>query len=95
MQYGLDAQKTSRFSTFESLGIAKAEFIEQYGPPTNKGLYQRIPGHKVEKLYYTEKIKNFWVTTAFVFENDVLKQMERIDTDYNLPELQEHLEDIK
>lgn len=95
VQYGLDAQNTSRFSTFDDLGIAKQEFIKQYGTPTNKGLFQEAPAKKVEKLYYTEKIKSFLVTTEFVFENNILKQMKRIETKNNLQEIQEQLEDIK
>ncbi|MDT0676635.1 hypothetical protein [Autumnicola musiva] len=84
VQYGLDAQKTSKFSTFDDLGVSKEEFIKQYGPPTNKGLYQETPAEKIEKLYYTEKIKSFLVTTEFVFENNILKQMERVETKNNL-----------
>jgi hypothetical protein len=58
-------------------------------------LYQETPFKKVEKLYYTEKVKSFLVTTEFVFENNILKQMERIETKNNLQEIQQQLEDIK
>jgi hypothetical protein len=89
LQYGFDAKENSKFSTFDNLGIAKQDFIKQYGPPTNKGLYQETPAKKVEKLYYTERIKDFLVTTEFIFENDVLKQMERVETRTNFSEIRE------
>ena len=95
LKYGFGAQENSKFSTFDNLGIAKEDFIKQYGPPTNKGLYQETPAKKVEKLYYTEKIKNFLVTTEFIFENDILKQMERVETRNNLEEIREQLEITK
>jgi hypothetical protein len=95
LQYGYDAQENSNFSTFDNLGIAKQDFLKQYGPPTNKGLYQETPTKKVEKLYYTEKIKKFLVTTEFIFENDILKQMERVETRNNCPEIRDQREIIK
>lgn len=95
VQYGLDARENSKFSTFNGLGITKGEFIERYGPPTNKGLYQETPAKKVEKLYYTEKVRSFLVTTEFIFENDSLKQMERVETRNNFEEIREQLETIK
>lgn len=91
-QYGFDAQENSRFSTFDNLGIAKEDFLKQYGPPTNKSLYQETPAEKVEKLYYIERIKDFLVTTEFIFKNDVLKQMERIETRYQFPEIRDQRE---
>ncbi|MDT0644916.1 hypothetical protein RM553_18910 [Zunongwangia sp. F363] len=95
VQYGFDARENSKFSTFDNLGIAKEDFIKQYGHPTNKGLYQETSAKKVEKLYYTEKIKDFLVTTEFIFENDNLKQMERVETRNNFQEIREQLEMIK
>lgn len=94
VQYGFDARANSKFSTFDGLGIAKEEFIKQYGPPTNKGMYQRTPAIKIEKLYYTEKIKSFLVTTEFIFEDNVLKKMERVETRNNFQEVKEQLETI-
>ncbi|MBJ7880621.1 hypothetical protein [Gelidibacter salicanalis] len=95
LQYSFDARENSKFSTFDNLGIAKEDFIKQYGQPTNKGLYQQTQAKKVEKLYYTEKIKDFLVTTEFIFENNILKQMERVETRNNFQEIREHLEMIK
>ena len=92
LQYGFDAQENSKFSTFDNLGIAKEDFLKKYGTPTNKSLYQKTPAKKVEKLYYTEKIKDFLVTTEFIFENDVLKQMERVETRNNFPEIRDQRE---
>jgi len=89
IQYGFDAQENSKFSTFDDLGIAKEDFIKQYGHPTNKGLYQETPAKKVEKLYYTEKIKDFLVTTEFIFENNLLIQMERVETRNILKEIRD------
>ena len=89
LQYGFDAQESSKFSTFDNLGIAKEDFLEQYGTPTNKGMYQVTPARKVEKLYYTERIKDFLVTTEFIFENNVLKKMERVETRNNFQEFRE------
>lgn len=86
VQYGFDARGSSKFSTFDDLGIAKEEFIKQYGTPTNKGLYQMGTDKKIEKLYYTEQIKSFLVTTAFIFENNILKLMKRVETRNNFPE---------
>lgn len=86
-QYGLDARENSKFSTFDNLGIAKEDFLKQYGLPTNKGLYQETSTRKVEIWYYTERIKDFLVTTEFIFVNDTLKQMERVETSNNLTEI--------
>jgi len=95
VQYGFDARENSKFSTFDNLSIAKEDFLKQYGLPTNKGLYQETSTRKVEKLYYTEKIKDFLVTTEFIFVNDTLKQMERVETRNNFAEIRERLEMIK
>ena len=95
VQYGFDARENSKFSTFDNLGIAKEDFLKQYGLPTNKGLYQETSMRNVEKLYYTEKIKDFLVTTEFIFVNDTLKQMERVETRNNFAEIREQLEMIK
>ena len=95
VQYGFDARENSKFSTFDNLGIAKEDFIKQYGLPTNKGLYQETPAKKIEKLYFTEKIKDFLVTTEFIFENNILQQMERVETRNNFEEIREQLEMIK
>lgn len=75
--------------------MAKEDFLKQYGLPTNKGLYKETSIRKVEKLYYTEKIKDFLVTTEFIFINDTLKQMERVETRNNFAEIREQLETIK
>lgn len=89
VQYGFDARENSKFSTFDNLGIAKEDFIKQYGLPTNKGLYQETSARKVERLYYTEKIKDFLVTTEFIFVSDTLKKMERVETRNNFTEIRE------
>jgi len=87
VQYGFDARENSQFSTFDNLGIAKEDFLKQYGLPTNKGLSQEIPIRKAEILYYTEKIKDFLVTTEFIFINNTLTQMNRIETINNYAEI--------
>lgn len=94
-QYGFDAQSNSKFATFSELGIDKDAFIHQYGMPTNKGLHATSEDNVIEKLYYTEKIRSFLVTTLFVFENNVLVQMERVETGNNPQEILEQLERIR
>lgn len=91
LQYGIDTQKNSQFSTFDDLGIDKEEFIRQYGLPTSKSLYNES-GMKIETLYYTERVRGFLVTTEFHFVNNVLKRMEkyRIEND-----LQGQIDDIQ
>ncbi|MBD8489205.1 hypothetical protein IFO69_10655 [Echinicola sp. CAU 1574] len=92
VQYGFDAREYSKFSTFDNLGLSKEDFIKQYGPPTNKGLFQETSATKVEKLYYTEKIKDFLVTTRFIFVNNSLEQMERVETINNFTEIRGQVE---
>lgn len=79
VQYGFDAREHSIFSKFNNLGIAKEDFIKQYGLPTNKAMSEEKSGI-VERLYYTERIKDFLVTTEFIFLNNSLKKMERDDS---------------
>lgn len=76
VQYGFDARENSIFSTFDNLGIAKEDFIKQYGLPTNKAMSEEASGI-IERLYYTERIKDFLVTTEFIFLNNSLIKMER------------------
>jgi len=76
IQYGFDAKANSKFSTFDNLGMAKNDFIEQYGLPTNKAMSEETSGI-IERLYYTERIADFLVTTEFIFLNDKLVKMER------------------
>ncbi|KEO72668.1 hypothetical protein EL17_18190 [Anditalea andensis] len=95
VRYGIDARRVSKFATFSELGIDKNAFIQQYGNPTNKGMYTVSEDKVIEKLYYTEKIRNFLVTTAFIFENDVLVQMERVDTRNDYQEILEQLDTVR
>ncbi|WP_186758765.1 hypothetical protein [Echinicola salinicaeni] len=92
VQYGFDARENSKFSTFDNLGVSKEDFIKEYGFPTNKGMYQEGSVTKVEKLYYTEKVKDFLVTTRFIFVNDILEQMERVETINNFTEIRGQVE---
>lgn len=91
IQYGVDAQKKSSFSEFDDLGIAKEEFIKQYGIPTSKGLYKEGIV-KVERLYYTEKLRGFLVTTVFTFEDAILKEMKKVEIKNDI---QGQLDDIE
>lgn len=73
-QYGNEYPEVSRFNSINSVGIAKDDFIREYGQPNHKGIEMK-QDTSIERLYYTEKLKNTIVTTEFTFKNNKLSKM--------------------
>ncbi|MDM1348665.1 hypothetical protein HX017_17290 [Myroides marinus] len=84
----------SKFLNFITLGVSKEQIIEKYGNPLSIGVSENT-----EILYYSEKLKDFIVTTEFIFENKKLKEkkVSKIENSYqsDFRKIYSLLEDIE
>lgn len=77
-------KSSSIFSNFNQLGMTKNHFIEKFGAPTNKEMYNQ-DNDLIETFYYVELLNNekVIIVTKFSFRNDILFEQKKEDISFH------------